>query len=145
MTADVDSETSDANANKPMIFITIVLNGMPFMPYHITVFKAAAAQMNTSWEWHIVEGVAIGRADAEAPYSTRKLSQVRSDGCSTDGTNEFIASLLEDGSYSYFSCGLVQRLSTLLTSKMVQIRNLIGPYFLTSEYSSTIFKRRGSA
>ena len=38
----------------PIHFFTIVLNGQPFIRYHIEVFK----QLPFPWHWHIVEGVA---------------------------------------------------------------------------------------
>ena len=38
----------------PIHFFTIVLNGEPFIEYHIEVFK----QLPYKWHWHIVEGVA---------------------------------------------------------------------------------------
>jgi len=92
--SDVDPESALA---LPFHFITIVLNGMPFLRHHAPVFKMAAASCGVSeWKWHLVEGVAIGRANAAKPYSDARLQGVRADGCSVDGTHEFINSLEKD-------------------------------------------------
>lgn len=45
------------------------------------------------WEWHVVEGVAAGRADHKNPYSRRTIPESYSDpvtGLSTDGTTEYL-------------------------------------------------------
>ena len=81
-------------AKPPIYFFTIVLNGMPFLQHHAKVFAEAAQQLGVPWEWHVVEGVAVGRADKSNPYSSRPLGEiVRSDGCSTDGTFEYLNDL----------------------------------------------------
>ena len=38
----------------PIHFFTIVLNGKPYIDYHIEVFK----RLKVPWHWHIIEGVA---------------------------------------------------------------------------------------
>jgi len=78
----------------PIYFITIVLNGMPFLHHHANAFAEAARRLGVHWEWHVVEGVARGRADKLNPYSSRPLGEkVRNDGCSTDGTFEYLNDL----------------------------------------------------
>ncbi len=42
----------------PIRFFTIVLNGMPFLRYHLPMLQ----KLTIPWEWHIAEG--IGRAAA---------------------------------------------------------------------------------
>jgi len=79
---------------RPLCFFTIVVNGMPFLKHHAKVFSFAAKQLGVPWTWHIVEGVALGRANSEAPYSAQVLRGLREDGCSMDGTHEYIQELL---------------------------------------------------
>ena len=43
----------------PMCFVTIALNGMPFLPHHFAAFQALPTSI--PWAWYVVEGVAIGR------------------------------------------------------------------------------------
>ena len=45
----------------PIVFFTLVLNGFPFLPYHYPVFAEAASSLSTTFQWHIVEGVAKHR------------------------------------------------------------------------------------
>jgi len=71
-------------------FLTIVLNGMPFIRHHLAQFIALEAE-GIEWEWHIVEGVASGRASHASPYSTRPIESVfHTDGLSNDGTSEYL-------------------------------------------------------
>ena len=42
------------DAALPLHFFTIVLNGEPFIRYHIDVFRT----LDCDWHWHVVEGVA---------------------------------------------------------------------------------------
>jgi glycosyltransferase involved in cell wall biosynthesis len=87
------AQQQDTRGPLPLHFVTIVLNGMPFLQHHAPVFVAAARSVGVSWTWHIVEGVALGRAHADKPYSTETLQGVREDGCSLDGSHEFINAL----------------------------------------------------
>lgn len=50
------SATADASvpAPLPIHFLTIVLNGEPFIRHHLPVFR----QLPVRWHWHVVEGVA---------------------------------------------------------------------------------------
>jgi len=69
---------------------SLVLNGMPFITHHYAMLNA----LPISWEWHVVEGVAGGRADAERPYSLAVIpGKFHFNGRSVDGTSEYIDSL----------------------------------------------------
>ena len=53
--SEKDSSRSDISRKSlPVHFFTIVLNGQPFIRYHLDVFK----RLPFSWHWHIIEGVA---------------------------------------------------------------------------------------
>src|SRR5438874_9967466 len=45
---------AEATRDLPVHFFTIVLNGEPFIRYHLDVFRALPVR----WHWHIIEGVA---------------------------------------------------------------------------------------
>ncbi|WP_293335749.1 FkbM family methyltransferase [Microcoleus sp. CAWBG58] len=72
----------------PINFFTIVLNGQPFIRYHIEVFK----QLPFKWHWHIVEGVADLKHDtAWAIRLGGKITEeLHCQGRSKDGTSEYI-------------------------------------------------------
>ena len=46
----------------------------------------------------MVEGVAVGRANKLEPYARGRLRGVRADGCSSDGTTRYLASLAVEAS-----------------------------------------------
>ena len=75
----------------PINFFTIVLNGIPFIEYHIEVFK----QLPFQWHWHIVEGVADLTHDTA--WSLRLGGQITDgihiQGRSKDGTTEYLDEL----------------------------------------------------
>ena len=128
--ASDDAASDDAAAARPprMVFFTLVLNGMPFLAHHARELERLTPLLRARragerdgpdappplWEWHLVEGVAAGRADARAPYSRAALlpdaDAMRNGtggpdaaaaataapsvaGLSTDGTSEFIDDL----------------------------------------------------
>jgi len=72
----------------PIHFFTIVLNGEPFIRYHLDIFK----QLPCQWHWHIVEGVADLRHDTA--WSLQHGGQITADlhrnGLSKDGTSEYL-------------------------------------------------------
>lgn len=72
----------------PIHFFTIVLNGEPFIRYHIEVFK----QLPFSWHWHIVEGVA--QLDHDTGWSVAEgvgvIDQMHNQGRSVDGTSQYL-------------------------------------------------------
>ena len=75
----------------PVHFLTIVLNGEPFIRYHIEVFK----QLPFEWHWHIVEGVADLKHDTS--WSLQRGGQITDEihrnGCSTDNTTAYLDEL----------------------------------------------------
>ncbi len=75
----------------PIHFFTIVLNGQPYIPYHIDIFK----QLSCKWHWHIVEGVADLKHDTS--WSVRLGGSISDDihrhGLSNDGTTEYLDEL----------------------------------------------------
>ncbi len=74
---------------------TLVLNGMPFIRHHIDVLRQLEWSFSVSWEWHVVEGPAHGRAHRNRPYALGKLSQAyfNDNGTSVDGTSEYLDTL----------------------------------------------------
>jgi glycosyltransferase involved in cell wall biosynthesis len=69
-------------------FFTIVLNGEPFIRYHIDVFK----QLSCNWHWHIIEGVADLKHDTAWSVQNGGLvtDEIHQNGRSKDGTSEYI-------------------------------------------------------
>ena len=63
-------------------FITIVLDGMPWLPVQLTMLNA----LSLDWRWHIVEGVAANK------HCTQWCEKI-DPRYSLDGTTEFIDSL----------------------------------------------------
>ncbi|MCC5636096.1 FkbM family methyltransferase [Nostoc sp. CHAB 5844] len=77
----------------PIHFFTIVLNGQPFIRYHIEVFK----QLPFKWHWHIVEGVADLKHDTQwcAQLGGYISDEIHKNGRSYDGTTEYIDELVQ--------------------------------------------------
>jgi len=75
----------------PIHFFTIVLNGEPFIRYHIEVLK----QLPFKWHWHIVEGVADLKHDTS--WSLRMGGKIpdelHQNGRSIDGTTAYLDEL----------------------------------------------------
>ncbi len=72
----------------PIHFLTIVLNGEPFIRHHIAVLE----QLEGPWHWHVVEGVAslvkdTGWSVQAGGYVPADLHR---DGLSVDGTTEYL-------------------------------------------------------
>lgn len=82
-------------SNPPIVFFTLLLNGLPYLHHHYPTFSAAAKALNTTFQWHIVEGVAEGRADARNPYSQDAIdSRWKSDrNLSSDGSSQVVDEL----------------------------------------------------
>ena len=76
----------------PVHFFTIVLNGMPFIPYHIDVLLSLPFE----WHWHIVEGVADLKYDTawSIPSGGRIDARFHKHGLSVDGTKEYLDQLI---------------------------------------------------
>ena len=72
----------------PIHFFTIVLNGRPFIEYHLQVFK----QLPFSWHWHIIEGAA--NLVHDTAWGRHRGGQVADsihrDGRSVDGTSAYL-------------------------------------------------------
>jgi glycosyltransferase involved in cell wall biosynthesis len=79
------------NPNLAVHFFTIVLNGEPFIRYHIDIFK----QLPFSWHWHIVEGVADLKHDTA--WSIKQGGHITDNlhdrGLSKDGTTAYLDDL----------------------------------------------------
>ena len=75
----------------PIHFITIVLNGEPFIRYHINVLR----HLPFKWHWHLVEGIAELKHDtAWSLVNGGHIGQsFHRDGLSNDGTTEYIDKL----------------------------------------------------
>jgi FkbM family methyltransferase len=76
----------------PIHFFTIVLNGQPYIPYHIEIFK----QLSCKWHWHVIEGVADLKYDTA--WSVQLGGSISPDihrnGLSKDGTTEYLDELV---------------------------------------------------
>lgn len=75
----------------PIHFFTIVLNGQPFIRYHIDVLK----QLPFKWHWHIVEGVAELKHDTawSVNFGGSVSEELHRNGRSDDGTTEYLDEL----------------------------------------------------
>jgi len=77
----------------PIHFFTIVLNGEPFIRYHIEILK----HLPFDWHWHIVEGVADLKHDTA--WSLKLGGQIpenlHRNGRSQDGTSEYLDELAQ--------------------------------------------------
>lgn len=83
----------------PVVIYTIVANGWPFITYHLKIFKEA----NFYFQWHIIEGIAAGRANSKKPYSTDKFDDsIMYQGISNDGTSIYINKLKEENPLEVF-------------------------------------------
>ena len=80
-----------SEADLPIHFFTIVLNGEPFIRYHEAVFRA----LPFDWHWHIVEGVASLSHDTGWSLASggRVLDSVHDRGRSNDGTSAYLDEL----------------------------------------------------
>lgn len=82
-------QSDDENSPKlPVNFFTIVLNGQPFIKYHIDIFK----QLSYEWHWHIVEGVASLTQDTSWCLDSggQIIDSIHNCGLSNDGTTEYL-------------------------------------------------------
>jgi len=77
----------------PIHFLTIVLNGEPFVRYHIDVFS----KLPFPWHWHIVEGVASLKHDTAWSLARggRVTDDIHKQGRSIDGTTEYLDELAQ--------------------------------------------------
>ena len=72
----------------PVHFFTIVLNGEPFIRYHLDVFRTLPFR----WHWHVVEGVASLVHDTgwSVPGGGHVDASAHRDGLSVDGTTAYL-------------------------------------------------------
>lgn len=77
-----------STAGEAIHFFTIVLNGEPFIRWHLDVFRA----LPFNWKWHIIEGVAAHKHDTA--WSLRNGSRIDDDmhcqGRSRDGSSAYL-------------------------------------------------------
>jgi FkbM family methyltransferase len=75
----------------PVHFFTIVLNGNPFIQYHIDALKS----LDFDWHWHIIEGVADLNHDTSWCRSAggQVAPEIHLNGLSIDGTSDYIDGL----------------------------------------------------
>ncbi len=75
----------------PIHFFTLVLNGLPFIEYHIEVFKCLPFR----WHWHIIEGVADLNHDTSwsKVLGGRISDELHRNGLSLDGTTAYLDAL----------------------------------------------------
>ncbi len=78
----------------PIHFFTIVLNGQPFIRYHIDVLK----KLDFPWHWHVVEGVAELKHDTawSVGGGGRVPADSHNNGLSNDGTAEYLDQLARE-------------------------------------------------
>jgi hypothetical protein len=72
----------------PVHILTIVLNGEPFIRYHLDVFR----RLPFRWHWHVVEGVAELKNDTawSLAQGGRVTAGCHARGRSSDGTAEYL-------------------------------------------------------
>jgi glycosyltransferase involved in cell wall biosynthesis len=85
--------STDIQSDLPIHFFTIVLNGQPYIPYHIEIFK----QLTCKWHWHIVEGVADLKHDTgwSVQLGGSISDEIHRKGLSHDGTSEYLNELVQ--------------------------------------------------
>ncbi|MDB9518821.1 FkbM family methyltransferase [Roseofilum reptotaenium CS-1145] len=78
----------------PIHFFTIVLNGEPFVKYHIKVLK----KLPFKWHWHIIEGVADLKHDTSwsVKLGGKITDEIHDQGLSKDDTSEYLDQLKAD-------------------------------------------------
>ncbi len=81
-------EIPPAASALPIHFFTIVLNGEPFIRYHLDVFK----KLPFEWHWHIVEGLAELKHDTgwSLRHGGTLPMDAMAEGRSVDGTAEYL-------------------------------------------------------
>lgn len=75
-------------------FFTLVINGMPFIRYHLDVFN----KLTVPWHWHIVEGLADLTHDTGwgLHSGARITPDMHVKGLSVDGTTDYVNSIRSD-------------------------------------------------
>jgi glycosyltransferase involved in cell wall biosynthesis/ADP-heptose:LPS heptosyltransferase/Flp pilus assembly protein TadD len=78
----------DAGNDTPVHFFTIVLNGEPYIRYHLEILK----QLPFRWHWHLIEGVADLKHDTawSVPHGGCLPPAAHDNGLSSDGTTAYL-------------------------------------------------------
>ncbi len=78
----------------PVHFFTIVLNGEPFIRYHLEAFQGLPFR----WHWHIIEGVAklVKDTSWSVSHGGKIPETFHHQGLSKDGTSEYLDQLARD-------------------------------------------------
>lgn len=73
----------------PISFFTIVLNGQPFIEYHLQAFL----RLPFRWHWHVIEGVAEHHHDTAWGKKNGGgiYPEMHNNGLSNDGTTEYLS------------------------------------------------------
>lgn len=82
----VSSSHHEKGGDIRLVVFSLAWNGMPFVTRHRDILDATGLD----WEWHIVQGLAVGRADANRPYSQIPLNEDED-----DGTTKYLTNLAE--------------------------------------------------
>ncbi|MCH7964454.1 MAG: FkbM family methyltransferase, partial [Bacteroidetes bacterium] len=90
----LSNDVNEKQNNLPIHFFTIVLNGKPFIDYHINVFK----NLPFKWQWHIIEGVAELKNDTAWSVSLggKVSDEFHKNGLSIDGTTNYLDELCKE-------------------------------------------------
>ena len=82
------TQSEQAGGELPIHFFTIVLNGEPFIRYHLDVLR----ELPCRWQWHVVEGVASLVHDTawSVAGGGRIDPAMHTGGLSTDGTTAYL-------------------------------------------------------
>lgn len=90
----VDPSNQPSTDTLPIHFFTIVLNGEPFIRYHLDILK----QLPFPWHWHIVEGVAALKHDTawSVALGGKVSSTLHRAGRSNDGTTEYLDEIAQE-------------------------------------------------
>lgn len=88
------AEGARAGGDLPVHFFTIVLNGEPFIRYHLDVFR----RLPFRWHWHVVEGVASLVHDTAWSVAAggRIDPAAHASGLSVDGTTAYLDEIAAD-------------------------------------------------
>ncbi len=111
-----------------LVAFTIVYNGMPWIQKHYDILKAT----NLDWEWLIAEGPSNNNG------STR-WCQPQKPGFSTDGTREYIESILSDKRINHCACELWESKDVMVNACLEFMRTK-GPCVLMEIDSDEIWK-----
>ncbi|MGA1869736.1 MAG: glycosyltransferase [bacterium] len=87
-------------ADSTVHFFTPVINGEPFIRYHINVFT----QLPFNWYWHIIEGFAdpAGEGNENTLWSGQITDEFHRNGLSNDGTSEYLNEIAQQFQHNIF-------------------------------------------